>query len=36
MENFGNRVKRAWKNIYKFNADEKKKLKTKQGQLNDI
>jgi len=36
MENFGNHVKKAWKNIYKFNANEKNKSKTKQGQLNDL
>jgi hypothetical protein len=29
MESFGNHVKNAWKNIYKFNAEEKKKSKIK-------
>lgn len=36
MESFGNHVKKAWKNIYKFNSEEKKKSKLKQGQLNDL
>jgi hypothetical protein len=36
METFGNHVKKAWKNIYKFNKEKMKKSKTEQSQLNDI